>query len=131
MVAPRSSPLPAALASQPTSCQCPASPTRKRLIFTSTTSMPTTAASRNGCAPSMASRRRTCPTTLAGAALLRRWAKRSCPRILYLEQSDSDHINTHRHYSDDENPALQRASGNLAAWRNPQPVLSDERVAQG
>jgi hypothetical protein len=75
-------------------------PTRKRLISTSTTSMPTIAASRNGCAPSMASRRRTCPTTLAGAALLRRWANRSCPRILSLERSDSGHINNQRHYSE-------------------------------
>jgi hypothetical protein len=79
---------------------CLVVPNPQALISTSTTSMPTTAASRNGCAPSMASRRRTCPTTLAGAALWRRWTKRSSPRILSLERSDSGHINNQRHYSE-------------------------------
>src|SRR6201994_2669839 len=86
---PRSLPSPVGLESQPTSCQCLASPTRKRPISTSTTSMPTTAASRNGCAPSMASRRRTGPITLAGAAFWRLWAKRLCPTILSSGLSDS------------------------------------------
>src|SRR6476660_6498470 len=99
MVAPRSLPSPVRLESQPTSGQCLASPTRKRPISTSTTSMPTTAASRNGCAPSMASRRRTCPITLAGAAFWRLWAKRSCPTILSSGLSDSAHINNQRHKS--------------------------------
>jgi hypothetical protein len=80
---------PAGLVSQPTSCQCPASPTRERPISTSTTSMPTTAVSRNGCVPSMASRRKTCPITLAGAALWKHWARRSCPTILSSGLSDS------------------------------------------
>ena len=66
--APRSSPSPAGLASRSTSCPCLASPARKRLISTSTTLMPITAGSRNGCVPSMASQRRTCPITSAGAA---------------------------------------------------------------
>src|SRR5947209_6605092 len=99
MVALRSLLSPAGLASQPTSCQCLASPTRKHPTFTSTTSMPTTAASRNGCVPSMVSRRRTCPTTWAGAAPWRRWAKKSCPKILSSGLSDSGHINNQRHES--------------------------------
>jgi transposase-like protein len=94
----------AGLASQPTSCQCPASPTRQHPISTSTTSMPTIAASRNGCVPSMASRRRTCPITSAGAALWRRWAKRSCLRILSSEPSDLGHINNQRYKSLDKTP---------------------------
>ena len=40
-----------------------------------------------------------CPITSAGAALWRRWAKRSCPRILSLERSDSALTNNQRHNS--------------------------------
>src|SRR5947209_5809677 len=59
----------------------------------------TTAASRYGCVPVMVSRRRTCSATLAGAASWRRWAKRSCWKILSSGLSDSGHINNQRHES--------------------------------
>ena len=48
-------------------CQSPAARSSGRPICISTTSMPTTAGSRNGCVRSTASRRRTCPITSAGA----------------------------------------------------------------
>ena len=93
MAAPRSSPSPGRLESQRMFCRRPVNPTRARRIFTSTTSTRITAASRNGCAASMASQRKTWPTIWGGAEPLRRWATRPRPRDGCSELSESGHIN--------------------------------------